>query len=447
MNGFIGQLIESPKSFGGVSKDVGKIIPLNFSGSREEIICISKLEFINSNSYIGVGARQSYGPISVALFDGYALKPIRFSGNSIEIDELSSTVFVDANITIALLNNQLIKKGYSLLVVPGAEYSTIGGCIAADVHGKNCHKYGSFGDHVIGLSLFDVRLGRATWINSNDSTYKWTVGGFGVTGVILTAHIKVIKQRGKSMLLNTIRYKSPHELVKDLVLYSHDTDDIGAWFSPIGSNFRGKIFLANWTNKTPRNKVSLHPFLTRSIFYLLGQKIWRKYSSRFLALYIYLRHDPSYPQIPNNILFPLSTIVGWNNFFGSSFIERQFLVPIDHGVYAIDFILDLLRLHNVNTPLCAMKLFKGKRRGIMSFANEGFSFSIQYEAKHYKLDQQISLFLKKNSYPEYLAKIQPTSVSFPSGYFEFQSWLNLAKNNNINSVMIEWLRNNMCNYS
>ena len=55
---------------------------------------------------------------------------------------------VDANVQIGLLQSKLNKLGYSLKVAPGAENASVGGCIAANVHGKNCHLVGSFGDHV-----------------------------------------------------------------------------------------------------------------------------------------------------------------------------------------------------------------------------------------------------------------------------------------------------------
>jgi hypothetical protein len=70
-----------------------------------------KIILLEFNNFVGLGARQSYGPISVALSDGIAIKPLRINGPSIEIDEVSLTVFVDANISISFLQKiKLMKK-------------------------------------------------------------------------------------------------------------------------------------------------------------------------------------------------------------------------------------------------------------------------------------------------------------------------------------------------
>jgi len=430
----------SGKSYGGVSPTTGKIIDAVILGEGEKPFLEFHLESNSLNSYIGVGAMQSFGPIAVALSDGLAIRPKRKSGLSIDIDESSSTVQVDANITIKYLDNILSAKGYCLQVMPGADQATIGGCIAADVHGKNGHKLGSFGDHVIGFSLLDPLTGMVRWIAQNDSEFRWTVGGFGITGIILTARIKVVRHPGSSMVLRAIKCTSAQTLIDELISNSASVDDIGAWFSPTKDGIQGKIFIANWSNEPPKNTNQLPPFLTYTAFTILGFSLWRKYASRILSSYIYFRPEPSFPQIPNHVLFPFSGLVGWNKFFGSAFIERQFLVPIDQGVFAMETILNLLRQHGVETPLCAVKIFRGQRRGVMSYANEGISFSIQYDTCHQKLDADVSVLMRKHSYPEYIAKTQQTSTGFPAGYSEYKTWLEMAKKNKVNSVLMEWLR-------
>ena len=430
----------SGKSYGGVSSATGKITDAIISGEGEKISSEFQLEPNSSNSYIGVGAMQSFGPISISLLDGSAIRPKRKSGLSINIDESSSTVQADANISINYLDKILSEKGYSLQVMPGADQATVGGCIAADVHGKNGHKLGSFGDHVAGFSLLDPLTGKVCWITEDDSEFRWTIGGFGVTGIILTARIKVVKHPGKSMVLRAIKCTSAQILIDELISNSALVDDIGAWFSPLKNGIYGKVFIANWSSEPPKKTSQLPAFLTCTAFVILGFSLWRKYASRFLSAYIYFRREPSFPQIPNHVLFPFSGLVGWNKFFGRALIERQFLVPIDQGVFAMETILNLLRQYGIETPLCAVKIFRGQRVGVMSFANEGISFSIQYETCHNKLDADLSILMRKHSYPEYIAKTQQTSTGFPSGYSEYKLWLDKAQTNKVNSVLIEWLR-------
>ncbi len=430
----------SGKSYGGVSLATGKTTDAIISGEGEKISSEFQLGSNYSNSYIAAGAMQSFGPISVALSGDTAICPKRKSGLSINIDEASSTVHADANISIKYLDKILSEKGYCLQVMPGADQATVGGCIAADVHGKNGHKLGSFGDHVVGFSLLDPLSGKVCWITQDDSEFRWTLGGFGVTGVILTARIKVVRRPGNSMVLRAIKCTSAQALIDGLISNSEAVDDIGAWFSPIKNGIRGKIFIANWSSEPPKNTNQLPPFLTYNAFVILGFSLWRKYGARFLSAYIYFRQEPSFPQIPNHVLFPFAGLVGWKKLFGRSFIERQFLVPIDQGVFAMEIILNLLRNYGVESPLCAVKIFRGQRRGVMSYANEGISFSIQYETRYNKMDADLSILMRKYSYPEYIAKTQQTSTSFPSGYGEYNTWLEKSKTNKVNSVLMEWLR-------
>jgi decaprenylphospho-beta-D-ribofuranose 2-oxidase len=382
----------------------------------------------------------------VALPGDYAIRVQRTSGQLIEIDELSSTVLVDSSIGIKLLDEKLSERGFCLAVMPGAESATVGGCIAADVHGKNTHKLGSFGDYIVGMALCDPLTSTVRWITQSDSEYYWTIGGFGVTGIILNARIRVIKRPGRSMILRGIKCRSAKSLIENLINCAEYSDDIGAWFSPTKRGMYGKIFVANWSNQKPIKKKQMPKFLSQIIFSTLGFSFWRKNISKLLSCYIYYKNEYTFPQIPNHVLFPLSGLVGWNKFFGKSFIERQFVVPIDRGVSVIESVIYLLRKYDVETPLCAVKIFRGKRKGVMSFANEGISLSVQYESKHTRLDSDLTSLMKDNFFPEYIAKMQQVSTSFPAGYINYSMWLDLADKNKVNSVLLAWLRSTSAKY-
>ena len=101
---------------------------------------------------------------------------------------------VQSGVKIQEIINLIINDGWFLGVTPGSKYITIGGCVASDVHGKNHHKTGSFDKTIM---IFRLKLPNNEIINcskkTNSKLYKSTVGGMGLTGLILDVNIKLRK--------------------------------------------------------------------------------------------------------------------------------------------------------------------------------------------------------------------------------------------------------------
>ena len=346
---------------------------------------------------------------------------------------------VDASVSIRELKEFLDRNNYSMFVMPGTEKATIGGCIAADVHGKNTHLFGSFGDHVLSMHIYNPIENKVYKVLPETDFFRWTVGGFGVTGVILYAELKIARSFGKSLMLRFETPDTPARLVSQLLAAEVEADDLGAWFSNVNGTFMSKLFVANWCNRKPIKKRLLPKWLTVSIFIAMGFRPLRNFWGVMLANYIWMERQPKHPQFSNNVLFPLSGIVGWNRYFGNSFVERQFLVPVQDSTTAIEFICALIRSHSVVTPFCGIKLFRGQRSGVMSFATEGISISVQYASNETELDRAITNFLKSKNYKEYLAKVQELTTSFPCGYLLAKQWLDLSRANSSSSRLIDWL--------
>ena len=100
---------------------------------------------------------------------------------------------VSASLTVRQIYNYLVEKGYTLTGLPSYPDVTIGGCIAANVHGQNHYREGSFRKNIIDLKIFHPKYGQII-ISPHDSTkvFDLTVGGFGLTGVIIQATLRVI---------------------------------------------------------------------------------------------------------------------------------------------------------------------------------------------------------------------------------------------------------------
>lgn len=198
-------------------------------------------ESLPSNARRGVIARgmgRSYGdPAQNAgglVIDMQPLNQIH------SIDPESGIVDVDGGVTLDQLMRAAIPYGLWVPVLPGTRQVTIGGAIGPDIHGKNHHSDGSFGDHVVSMDLL-VADGRILELKPEGSTddpdgelFWATVGGMGLTGIIMRAKIQMTKTETAYFLSDTVRTKTLDETIEE---HSNGSEEnysySSAWFDAI----------------------------------------------------------------------------------------------------------------------------------------------------------------------------------------------------------------------
>ena len=165
------------------------------------------LEEIKKSDLIARGNGRSYGDSSINKKNTINMK---YFNHIISFDDNSGVLEVESGILLEDIINTFLPKGWFPYVTPGSKFVTIGGLIAADVHGKNHHKDGSFRNFVEWFELINskgqiIKCSR----NENKDMFEWTIGGMGLTGIIIRAAIKLrpietcwIKQ--KTLVANNI---------------------------------------------------------------------------------------------------------------------------------------------------------------------------------------------------------------------------------------------------
>ena len=117
---------------------------------------------------------------------------MKYFNHILSFDDNSGILVVESGILLDDIINSFLPKGWFPYVTPGSKFTTIGGLIAADVHGKNHHKEGSFRNFVEWFELIDSKGEiKKCSKKENSELFEWTIGGMGLTGVIIRAAIKL----------------------------------------------------------------------------------------------------------------------------------------------------------------------------------------------------------------------------------------------------------------
>ena len=150
------------------------------------------------------GLGRSYG--DAAQNSGGLVLRLAGSADHAVLDAETGTVTVPAGVSIDELLRVLVPQGWFVPVTPGTRFVTIGGAIASDIHGKNHHVEGSFGDHVTTLTLLlaDGSV-EAIGPDRRPELFWATVGGMGLTGVILEATFRLLPIESSRILVDTCR--------------------------------------------------------------------------------------------------------------------------------------------------------------------------------------------------------------------------------------------------
>ncbi|MFF7766449.1 FAD-binding protein [Streptomyces massasporeus] len=144
------------------------------------------------------------------------------------IDADGGTVLCDAGVSLHRLMEVLLPLGWFVPVTPGTRYVTVGGAIGADIHGKNHHVSGSFARHVLALELLTAD-GEIRTVIPGTQLFDATAGGMGLTGVILTATIRLQPVETSLMSVDTERATDLDDLMARLAATDHRYRYSVAW--------------------------------------------------------------------------------------------------------------------------------------------------------------------------------------------------------------------------
>ena len=322
-----------------------------------------------------IGMRRSYG--DVALNDGGRAIDMTRLDRIIGFDEETGIVHVEAGVNIGALGLAFAARGWIPPVMPGTGFATIGGCIANDVHGKNHHVLGSFGQHVTEITLLQNGRRRRISPERNADLFRATVGGLGQTGIIESARIRLMPCKGDMMVLTERRVGSWEEFLS--LFDSSRRDYTVGWIDATarGASLGRGIFEEGEIT----SGISRPPSRAREVpFDAPGWALSGPVVRAFNAAYF--RRVPEGGRTTVKPIsapfFPLDRIHNWNRLYGKrGFHQFQCVVPIAEAD-ALRDMLERIANSGLASPLAVLKRMGPGRGGYLSFPMEGYTLAVDF---------------------------------------------------------------------
>ena len=376
-----------------------------------------------TNSLIARGLGRSYGDSSLAstVLQTQYLNHFQF------FDESTGLLKCEAGVSLSQILEVFVPRGWFLPVTPGTRFVTIGGAIASDVHGKNHHTSGTFCQHVSEIELI---LGNEEKITTSPKhhpeLFHATCGGMGLTGIILSASIRLIPITSSKIIKTTIKAPNLAAVLQAFEDHQDATYSV-AWIDCLATGKdlgRSLLMLGEHSEEGPLmtqaykaipipvdmptfllNQTTISTFNT--IYY---NKTWQTKSTQRVA------YEPFF--------YPLDSLANWNRLYGKSgFVQYQFALPKTVGETGLREVLERIANSGKGSFLAVLKVFGKANQNLLSFPIEGYTLALDFKVEpslitlldeldqlvlkhggrlYLSKDARMSEFTFKSSYPRWL---------------------------------------------
>jgi FAD/FMN-containing dehydrogenase len=300
----------------------------------------------------------------------------------IAFDQERGLLRCEAGVTLAEILSVVAPRGWFLPVLPGTKWVSVGGAIANDIHGKNHHRAGTFGAHVTRFELLRSSGERLLCSpDTNPELFRATIGGLGLTGVVLWAEIRLLRVAGTGIAVQHLRYPGLDAFF-ELSATDAEHEYTVAWVDCLargrrlgrGVYTRGDHAVWQGEARSPVAGARLWvPFDAPSR--LLNRATLAAFNSAY-----YRRHPRSGTRTTvgyDGFFFPLDAVGAWNRLYGApGFLQYQCVVPGDRPE-ALRAILDRVS-HGREVPgLAVLKRFGDvPSPGLLSFPRPGLTLAV-----------------------------------------------------------------------
>jgi len=324
------------------------------------------------------GNGRSYG--DACLNAGRTLWRTRGLDRFIAFDATNGILECEAGVLLKDIIEVVLPHGWFLPVTPGTQFVTLGGAIASDVHGKNHHAGGTFGDHVESLLLH--RTDGTSITCGPVAQREWfqaTVAGLGLTGVIVQARLKLKKVPGPWLHSEALPFHSLDEFFSLSAQSERSWEYSVAWIDCVGARGRGVFFRGNHGQHheaTPRTRSRAMPF-TPPVS-LVNRWSLRAFNAIYFRAHELAKGHKAVHYA--SFFYPLDHVLNWNRIYGrKGFYQYQCVVPRLVEQAATHELLAAIADSGMGSFLAVLKTF-GERvgAGLLSFPMAGTTLALDF---------------------------------------------------------------------
>ena len=345
------------------------------------------LREIKKGNVIARGNGRSYGDSAQNI-----QKTINMRGfnKMLSFDNKFGVLEAEAGVLVEDIINTFLPKGWFPYVTPGSKFVSIGGLISADVHGKNHHNEGSFRNYVEWLDLINnegsiVRCSR----EKNKDLFEWTIGGMGLTGIIVRAAIKL-----RPVTTGWIKQKTYTATKLDQILdvfeKTKESTYSVAWINI--NNKKNNFFetlittgehatIENLDEKKKSFPLKLiNKKYIKIPFYFPEWFLNDLFVKIFNSIYYFFSKNSSKEKLIhwNSYFYPLDNILNWNKIYGKKgFLQYQCVIPLSKSKDGLEELIREIKKSKISSFLSVLKRF-GKQGGKFSFPMEGYTIALDF---------------------------------------------------------------------
>ncbi|MCC5952134.1 MAG: FAD-binding oxidoreductase, partial [Acidimicrobiia bacterium] len=310
--------------------------------------------------------------------------------HEVDLDPTSGTVTAGGGVSLDTLMRILVPRGFFVPVTPGTRHVTVGGAIAADIHGKNHHRVGSWCNHVRSLHLLTPD-GTLRNVVPDDDAFWATAGGMGLTGTVVDATFTCPSIETSSLVVDTERASDLGDALARMTERDHLYDYSVAWIDLMATGgamgrsvlTRGRFARADELDPTgadplafdPREIVMAPPWVPPGLLNRLSVRAFNE---------LWFRRAPEHRtdelQSISAFFHPLDMVQGWNRMYGTrGFLQWQFVLPLERTT-ELRRIVERLSAAGCTSFLAVLKRFGPANRGPLSFPDEGWTLALDIPA-------------------------------------------------------------------
>jgi decaprenylphospho-beta-D-ribofuranose 2-oxidase len=341
----------------------------------------------NSSSLIARGAGRAYG--DAALNDQNRVVDLMRLNRMLAFDATTGLLRCEAGVTIAELIDVFLPRGFFPPVTPGTRFVTLGGSVAADVHGKNHHRDSSLAAH---MTWFDLMVASGEVLRcsreENSSLFWATVGGMGLTGVILELELRMRRVESAYLEGELIRAGNVDAAIEAFERtdaqygYSVAWIDCNSTGSALG---RSILNVGNFAtlDRLPQNLAQnpLTPMRNLSPFVPFDLPVVNSLTVRaFNAVnYAFHREKAAHTIFDfDSFFYPLDSIRNWPRIYGKrGFVQYQCVWPPAESRAGLVEVLEAITRSRRASFLAVLKKF-GAQDGLLSFPMPGYTLAIDF---------------------------------------------------------------------